>query len=124
MAPPLSDSADRRGRRFKAPRPMRTIILSLVLLHTGRRGSGAGFIQGLGSQRSRRRQRRPPAFATLLNDQGFRIQDEKGQTLADIWLRKAIPGSEKPSGPKGAVLFPFLADGELIGLLQFASRGA
>ncbi len=59
----------------------------------------------------------------LLSDQGVRIQDDKGQTLADIWLRKAIPGSEKPSGPKGAVLYPFLADGELIGLLQFASEG-
>ena len=70
----------------------------------------------------------PPA-ATCRRDpradvrSGFRIQDDKGQTLADIWLRKSIPGSEKPSGPKGAVLFPFLADGELIGVLQFAVRG-
>jgi hypothetical protein len=63
------------------------------------------------------------AIRELLSDQGFRIQDDKGQPLADIWLRKTIPGSEKPSGPKGAVLFPFLADGELIGLLQFASEG-
>jgi hypothetical protein len=63
------------------------------------------------------------AVRELLSDQGFRIQDDKGQTLADIWLRKAIPGSEKPSGPKGAVLLPFLADGELIGLLQFVSEG-
>jgi hypothetical protein len=59
----------------------------------------------------------------LLNEEGFRIQDDKGQTLAEIWLRKTIPASEKPSGPKGAVLFPFLADGELIGLLQFVSEG-
>ena len=70
----------------------------------------------------------PPAAAAtavrgLLNEEGFRIQDDKGQTLADIWLRKTIPASEKPSGPKGAVLFPFLADGELIGFLQFASEG-
>jgi hypothetical protein len=63
------------------------------------------------------------AIRDLIADQGFRIQDDKGQTLADIWLRKTIPGSEKPSGPKGAVLFPFLADGELIGLLQFPSEG-
>ena len=63
------------------------------------------------------------AIRELLSDQGFRIQDDKGQPLADIWLRKSIPGSEKPSGPKGAVLFPFLADGELIGLLQFPSEG-
>jgi hypothetical protein len=70
----------------------------------------------------------PPAAAAAgirgdLNDQGFRVEDEKGQALADIWLRKTIPAGEKPSGPKEAVLFPFLADGELIGLLRFASEG-
>ena len=31
--------------------------------------------------------------------------------------------SEKPAGPKGAVQFPFLADGELVGVLQFAMEG-
>jgi hypothetical protein len=63
------------------------------------------------------------AIRELISDSGFRIQDEKGQTLADIWLRKSIPASEKPSGPKAAVLFPFLADGELIGVLQFTAEG-
>jgi hypothetical protein len=63
------------------------------------------------------------AIRSLLSDQGYRIQDDKGQTLADIWLRKTIPGSEKPSGPKGAILLPFLADGELIGVLQYSSEG-
>ena len=63
------------------------------------------------------------AIRELLSDQGFRIQDDKGQTLADIWLRKSIPGSERPAGPKGQVLFPFLADGELIGVLEFRSEG-
>jgi hypothetical protein len=55
--------------------------------------------------------------------EGFRIQDQKGQTLADIWLRKAIPGSDKPAGPKGAVQFPFLADGELLGVVRFQTEG-
>jgi hypothetical protein len=63
------------------------------------------------------------AVRGLISEQGFRIQDDKGQTLADIWLRKTIPGSEKPTGPKGAVLFPFIADGELIGILEFPSEG-
>ena len=58
-----------------------------------------------------------------LSGQGYRIQDEQGRTFADIWLRKAIPSSEKPGEPKGAVLFPFLADGEVVGVLQFASEG-
>ena len=60
---------------------------------------------------------------SAMNGQGFRIQDDQGRTFADIWLRKAIPSSDKPAGPKGAVQFPFLADGELLGVLQFATEG-
>jgi hypothetical protein len=60
---------------------------------------------------------------SAMNGQGFRIQDDQGRTLADVWLRKAIPSSDKPSGPKGALQFPFLADGELLGVLQFATEG-
>jgi hypothetical protein len=55
--------------------------------------------------------------------QGFRIQDDQGRNFADIWLRKAIPSAEKPGGPKGTILFPFLADGEMLGVLQFAAEG-
>ena len=55
--------------------------------------------------------------------EGHRIQDKQGHTIADIWLRKGVPGSEKPDGPKEAVQFPFLADGELVGVLQFATEG-
>ncbi len=58
-----------------------------------------------------------------LSGQGYRLQDDQGRTIADIWLRKAIPVSEKPGEPKGAVLFPFLAEGELVGVLQFATEG-
>jgi hypothetical protein len=60
---------------------------------------------------------------TALNSQGVRIQDGQGRPFAEIWLRKAIPAAEKPSGPKGPVQFPFLADGELLGVLQFATEG-
>jgi hypothetical protein len=58
-----------------------------------------------------------------LSGQAYRIQDEQGQTFADIWLRKAVPISAKPGESKGAVLFPFLAEGELVGVLQFAAEG-
>jgi hypothetical protein len=60
---------------------------------------------------------------SALNAEGHRIQDKEGHTIADIWLRKGVPGSEKPEGPKGAIQFPFLADGELLGVLQFATEG-
>jgi hypothetical protein len=58
-----------------------------------------------------------------LSGDGYRLQDEQGHTVADIWLRKAIPITEKPGQPKGAILFPFLAEGELVGVLQFAAEG-
>jgi hypothetical protein len=58
-----------------------------------------------------------------LEPQAIRILDEGGKLFATVWLRKAIPAGTKPGGPKGAVLFPFLAEGELLGVLQFASEG-
>src|SRR5205823_14273793 len=50
-------------------------------------------------------------------------QDGTGRIVAEIWLRKTTSCSEKPTGPKGAIQFPFLADGELLGVLQFATEG-
>jgi hypothetical protein len=64
-----------------------------------------------------------PEIVRELDGQGYRIHDEKGEDFAEIWLRQATPGSEKPAGPKGAIQFPFLADGELLGVLQFAKEG-
>jgi len=63
-----------------------------------------------------------PEVQTALNGQGFRIQDGAGRIVAEIWLRKTTSASEKPSGPKGSIQFPFLADGEMLGVLQFASE--
>jgi hypothetical protein len=57
------------------------------------------------------------------NSEGFRISDSQGRVLADIWLRKSVPGSEKPAGSKEAIQFPFLADGELLGVMRFESEG-
>jgi hypothetical protein len=62
-------------------------------------------------------------LAALDWQQAFRIKDGQGGELARIWLRKAAPGSEKPGGPKGVIQFPFLADGELLGVLEFAKEG-
>jgi hypothetical protein len=59
----------------------------------------------------------------VLDTQAIRVQNDQGKTLAEIWLRLAIPAADKPAGPKGAVQFPFLADGELIGAVQFAAEG-
>jgi hypothetical protein len=64
-----------------------------------------------------------PEILKVLDGPGYRIQDEKGEPYAEIWLRQATPGSDKPTGPKGAIQFPFLADGELLGVLEFGKEG-
>jgi hypothetical protein len=63
------------------------------------------------------------AIRDVLNAQGYRIRDDGGQPFMDIWLRKPIPSSAKPSGPKGTIQFPFLSEGELLGACQFAAEG-
>lgn len=62
----------------------------------------------------------PPAGLTAevkktLGGDGYRISDPSGKPLVDLWLRQGAPASGKPEGPKAAVLYPVLAEGELIG---------
>ena len=58
-----------------------------------------------------------------LQADGYKIVDDQGKTYAEFWLRKAVPASEKPGAPKEAIQFPFLAEGELLGALQFPGEG-
>jgi len=58
-----------------------------------------------------------------LNTQGYRVVDDQGKSYAEFWLRKAVPGSGEPAGPKGAIQFPILAEGELLGALRFPGEG-
>jgi len=59
-----------------------------------------------------------PAITGALDAKGYRISEEGGGPLAEIWLRKAIPASEKPGAAKGTIQFPFLAEGELLGVAR------
>ncbi len=63
------------------------------------------------------------AIKGTLNAQGYRVVDGEGNTSSEFWLRKAIPASGKPAGPQGAILYPFLAEGELLGALRFPGEG-
>jgi len=69
----------------------------------------------------------PDAFSDavrgVLDAQGYRIVDDQGKSYAEFWLRKATPAQGKPAGPKGAILFPVLQDGELLGALRFPGEG-
>lgn len=63
------------------------------------------------------------AVKETLEAGGRRVLDADGKPLVDIWLRKAVPASGKPAGPKGAILYPVLAAGELIGAVRYAVEG-
>ena len=54
---------------------------------------------------------------------GYRVLDDQGKPLVELWLRDGAPATSKPSGPKGAILFPVLTDGELVGVAKFIGEG-
>ncbi len=58
-----------------------------------------------------------------LSDTALRILDETGEPFIDIWLRKGVPASAKPAGPDGAVQFPVIQVGELVGVAQYHVDG-
>jgi hypothetical protein len=64
----------------------------------------------------------PPAIAPEITPaliaQGYRIVDGEGKPFAELWLRKSVPASSKPSGSKGVIQFPFLAESELLGVMM------
>ena len=64
-----------------------------------------------------------PKVLESLNTEGFRVVDGSGKAFAEIWLRKAIPAGGAPEGPKGPIQFPFLGEGEFLGVLKFVSEG-
>jgi hypothetical protein len=64
-----------------------------------------------------------PAIRETLVAEGFKVVDGEGKPYAEIWLRKAVPASAKPGAPSGAILFPFVAEGELLGALRFPDEG-
>lgn len=59
-----------------------------------------------------------PAIAATLDAKGYRISEEGGGPLVELWTRKAIPAAEKPGEAKGTIQLPFLAEGELIGVAR------
>jgi hypothetical protein len=65
----------------------------------------------------------PAEIAGALAPESFRIVKPDGQPLAELWLRKAVPARSEPSGPEGAVLYPFLVTGELLGVVKYEAEG-
>lgn len=63
------------------------------------------------------------AVTAALEKTGYKILDSAGSPFIKLWLRKDVPASTRPAGPKGAIQFPFLAEGELLGVLEFSAEG-
>jgi len=98
----------------------RVILLAVALLPTAVVAQESYKIEGLDQG--------PPAalagpIKEALGARGYRIVDDQGKTFAEIWLRKAVPAKGKPAGPQGAVLFPVLAEGELLGVIRYPGEG-
>ena len=69
----------------------------------------------------------PAALAAPIKDalapDGLTLTDASGKPHAKLWLRKAVPASAKPGAPNGAILFPFLGEGELLGVVEMTAEG-
>jgi hypothetical protein len=63
----------------------------------------------------------PQAVAADVRSQmeptGWQIIDNDAPLLK-VWLRREIPGQSKPGEAKGNILFPFLSEGELLGIVE------
>lgn len=49
---------------------------------------------------------------------GFQISGDDGKPLLKIWVAKSALGTSKPAGPKGNILFPFLSEGQFLGVVE------
>jgi hypothetical protein len=63
-----------------------------------------------------------PAYAAVLQSQGFKVVDGSGKTFCEVWFRKSLPVG--PKSMEGAVAFPTIPHGSLLGVLRFPERGA
>lgn len=97
-----------------------SLLLLLATLATARTGLAQEF-------QVERLEEAPPSglsapIRQALDTQGYRITVD-GKNHVDIWLRKSVPAKAKPSGAKGSILYPVLAEGELIGAARYSAAG-
>src|SRR5690606_4091849 len=59
----------------------------------------------------------------VLESKAYRVLDGQGEPFVDIWVREGVPVTGKPAGPEGAVLFPIVEVGQLVGIVRFNKEG-
>lgn len=98
---------------------MRTILASLVLM---------ACLQSLHAEYKAEPISKPAPESTavairqVMANSGWQVLADDGKPVLRVWLRSEIAGSTKPAGPKGNVLFPFLTEGELLGVVEVVSQ--
>lgn len=65
-----------------------------------------------------------PAIRESVSRDGLRVLDADGKPWVDLWVRKEVPATQQPGEAKGTILFPFLAEGELVGVARFVGEGS
>ncbi|MDB5350877.1 MAG: hypothetical protein JWN86_2124 [Planctomycetota bacterium] len=99
---------------------LRALALAVVILIPTARGQESYSVEALKSAA-------PAGLAAPVKEaianEGVRVLDAKGKPFVEIWTRKAIPATGKPSGAKGTIQFPELAEGELLGVARFVGEG-
>ena len=63
-----------------------------------------------------------PAYAAVMQPQGFRIVPPAGGAFCEVWFRAAIPSGPKSDQPN--VTFPTIQQGALLGVIRFPGTGA
>ena len=58
-----------------------------------------------------------------LQEVGTRVLNPDGKPFAEIWLRRSIPTSGKPTAPAGTIQFPIMKEGELLGVVRYVAEG-
>jgi len=59
---------------------------------------------------------------SILGGSATEVTDDGGKTVLKVWLSKELAGTSKPAGPKGTILFPFIQEGQLLGVVEVVSQ--
>ena len=99
----------------------RLLALALLLI-----GSGRALAQESWSAKAI--DAKPPEaisaeIRALLAEGGYEATNADGQPFVRFWMRREIPATSAPDGPAGAVQFPYLAEGQLLGIVEYLEEG-
>jgi len=65
----------------------------------------------------------PPAVQNALESQGAKVENGQGGTLLEVWFAKTVATNSSASSSSDYV-YPYLTEGEFLGVLHFSSPGA